>query len=234
MLEFPHLARLRTGEASKAKALKAALVELLTCMAREEFFGDSYDSNAAELATCVQRFHGALMAAGGESALWFWSQTAAVPGKEAAQLLLMGEDANAEWIQSLFSHLTRYDATRWFYLREGIKDFGEAVLAKVIPGRPQGKHELALSAKKPRLTINVAQCTATLDGQSYDVKSPQTLRWLKVLADRPGEWIASADLHHFDPELDGMRPHRRKKYLPTPILEMIESETGKGSRLKLA
>lgn len=88
--------------------------------------------------------------------------------------------------------------------------------------------------EEPRLTVNLDQRTATLDGQSYDVNSQQALRWLKVLADRPGEWISSADLHLIDPELDGVRTHRLKKKLPEPIREMIESDTGKGSRRKLA
>jgi hypothetical protein len=88
--------------------------------------------------------------------------------------------------------------------------------------------------EEPRLTVNVDQRTATLDGQTYDVKSQQALRWLKVLADRPGDWISSTHLHLIDPELDGVRTHRLRKYLPEPIADLIESDTGKGSRLTMA
>jgi hypothetical protein len=88
--------------------------------------------------------------------------------------------------------------------------------------------------EEPRLTVNVDQRTATLDGRTYDVKSPRALRWLKVLADRSGDWISSADLYRFDPELDGVRTHRLRKYLPEPIADLIESDRGKGSRLTMA
>jgi hypothetical protein len=94
--------------------------------------------------------------------------------------------------------------------------------------------ELDGPTKEPRLTVNLGALSASLDGQSFGVSSEQALRWVKVLADRPGDWISSAILHQLDPELDGTRTHRLKKFLPKPIADIIESDTGKGSRLKLA
>jgi hypothetical protein len=58
------------------------------------------------------------------------------------------------------------------------------------------------------------------------------LRWVKVLAEHPGEWISGPELRHYDQELDGCRPHRLRKSLPPAILDLIDSETGKGSRVR--
>jgi hypothetical protein len=89
-------------------------------------------------------------------------------------------------------------------------------------------------AETPRLTANVERGTVTLDGQTFDVDSAQAVRWLKVLCDHPRDWIASPDLKRFDPDLDGARTDRLKKSLPEPVQSLIDSETGKGSRLRLA
>src|SRR5262249_25479242 len=86
----------------------------------------------------------------------------------------------------------------------------------------------------PRLTVDVKRLIVTLDGQTYDVPSAQALRWLKVLCDHPGEWIASNELKTYDTDLDGARPDRLKKKLPAPVQSLIDSDTGKGSRLRLA
>lgn len=84
------------------------------------------------------------------------------------------------------------------------------------------------------LTVKVECRTVTLDGETFDVKSAMAVRWLKVLSDHPGEWLSADELKRFDRELDGARPDRLKKYVPDPVLRLIDSETGKGSRLRLA
>jgi hypothetical protein len=84
-----------------------------------------------------------------------------------------------------------------------------------------------------RLAVNLECRTLTLDGETYDVDSVQALRWVRVLAERPGEWVSGADLSKYDPELDGARPDKLKKPLPGALLSLINSETGKGSRLRL-
>jgi hypothetical protein len=82
----------------------------------------------------------------------------------------------------------------------------------------------------PCLLVDLASNTATLNGTPYDVRSSQTLRWVKVLADHPGEWIAGPDLQTYDAELDGVRTDKLRPYLPSEIATLIDSSTGKGSR----
>jgi len=91
------------------------------------------------------------------------------------------------------------------------------------PQRPQ----------EPRLTVDLEKQTATLDGIAYDVKSVHALRWIAVLAASPGVWFSGPELKAVDPELDGVRTDRLKKHIPSPLLALIDSETGRGSRLKL-
>ena len=83
----------------------------------------------------------------------------------------------------------------------------------------------------PRLTVDLAKKTITLDGNPYDVDSENALRWVKVLAEHAGDWISSTGLKKHDSELDGCRPDRLKKHLPDAVLDLIESDTGKGSRM---
>jgi hypothetical protein len=81
--------------------------------------------------------------------------------------------------------------------------------------------------------MSIERLTVTLDGTTFDVSSTQAIRWLKVLSDHPGEWISSAELKRFDPDLDGVRTDRLQKHLPAAVLTIMESETGKGSRIRL-
>lgn len=87
----------------------------------------------------------------------------------------------------------------------------------------------------PILAVNLETFTITFDGQKHEVNSELSLRWVKVLADRPGEWVSASELKRHDQELDGFRPDRAKnrKLLPAAILTLIESHKSKGSRLKL-
>ena len=84
-----------------------------------------------------------------------------------------------------------------------------------------------------RLIVDIATRTVSLDGQEWDVRSVNALRWVQILADRPKEWITSSDLEKLDNELINIRTDRLKKYLPEPIRDLIEAKTGAGSRLML-
>jgi hypothetical protein len=84
-----------------------------------------------------------------------------------------------------------------------------------------------------RLTVDLARRTVILDGRAHDVKSVMGLRWVKVLAEHPGEWISGADLARHDEELEGTRTDRLRKHLPREVCSLIESDTGKGSRIRL-
>src|SRR5262249_46887204 len=85
----------------------------------------------------------------------------------------------------------------------------------------------------PRLVVDLERMTATLDGTKYDVKSECALRWLKVLVEHPGEWISSTSLKKYDRVLQAPRITRWRKQLPDEISSLINSETGKGSRINL-
>jgi hypothetical protein len=83
-----------------------------------------------------------------------------------------------------------------------------------------------------RVNVDLARMTITLDGKEYDVSSENALRWVNVLADHPLEWISSSELERHDPQLGNPRTDRYKKHLPKRILSLIDSETGKGSRIR--
>ena len=82
-------------------------------------------------------------------------------------------------------------------------------------------------------TVDLPSRTVTFDGTRHDVSSVTALRWVKVLAEHPGEWISAPELKRHDQELDGVRPDRLKKQLPQELLSLIESDRRKGSRLRL-
>jgi hypothetical protein len=84
----------------------------------------------------------------------------------------------------------------------------------------------------PRISVDLARKTITLDGTRYDVPSDNALRWVKVLAAHPGEWISSTELKKYDPELQSVRTDRWHRFLPPAILSLINSDTGKGSRIR--
>lgn len=131
--------------------------------------------------------------------------------------------------QSKTAHARQQFDRAWWELDKLVIAEGK-LLAKQPPGDDAPKSETL----RPRLTINVGRRTVTLDGQTFDVQSVQAVRWLKVLSEHPGEWLAADGLKVFDPDLDGARPHRLKRFLPVSVLALIDSQTGKGSRLRLA
>jgi hypothetical protein len=83
-----------------------------------------------------------------------------------------------------------------------------------------------------RLQVNLEKKTITLDGTKHEVDSDLALRWIKVLAEHPEQWISSTDLKAYDGNLDGARPHKFKNHLPQPVLALVESDRRKGSRLQ--
>lgn len=89
-------------------------------------------------------------------------------------------------------------------------------------------------APKRRIVVDLAKKTITFDDATYDVDSDQALRWVQVLASHLGEWISGPDLEKYDPNLIGVRTDKLQLYLPKAILNLIESQPGKGSRLRVA
>ena len=103
-------------------------------------------------------------------------------------------------------------------------------------GTPEVKNgEQAKEPARLRLTVDFARKILTLDGVDYDVSSDNALRWVKVLADHPGEWISGADLgrKQYDDLLVGCRTDRLRRFLPKKISTLIDSKKGAGSRIRL-
>ena len=75
--------------------------------------------------------------------------------------------------------------------------------------------------------------TITLDGRTFDVKSERALRWVKVLAEHPEEWISSTRLSSYDDLLIAERTDKLKRFLPSEVLDLIVSEPREGSRICL-
>jgi hypothetical protein len=93
--------------------------------------------------------------------------------------------------------------------------------------------EQAQEPLPPRLKVDLARKTVTLDGVPHEVSSDNSLRWVKVLSEHPSEWISAPELKDHDEELYGARPDRLKQFLPPEILSLIYSNRRKGSRLRL-
>jgi hypothetical protein len=88
--------------------------------------------------------------------------------------------------------------------------------------------------EQSRIVIDIAKQTIIFDGKTFgDINSVQALRWLQVLIDHPGEYISGKDLSRFDGELINVRTDKLKPYLPNEIADLIESQTGAGSRLRI-
>lgn len=98
-----------------------------------------------------------------------------------------------------------------------------------------GPTENAPSNKIPRtprsLDVDIPRKILIFDGIEFDVSSEQALRWVKVLAANPGEWISGPELGQHDAFLQGVRTDRLK--LPEEIKSCIDSDPGKGSRIRL-
>jgi hypothetical protein len=117
-------------------------------------------------------------------------------------------------------------------LQERIRRERAKLSALTIDESPPSAH-IGEAIPQTRLIVDVSAMTATLDGECQDVRSKQALRWLAVLVAHPNEWISGADLAQYDSELMGARTHPLKIFLPDRIRDLIESDTGKGSRIRL-
>lgn len=93
---------------------------------------------------------------------------------------------------------------------------------------------LRVAEPTPQLLIDVDCGTATLNGERFDIPSKAALRWLRILAHNPGQWFSSKDLEAHDCELVDVRTDRLRSYLPEEIGRLVDSQTGRGSRLRLA
>jgi hypothetical protein len=91
---------------------------------------------------------------------------------------------------------------------------------------PSARHETVPAVDLARKTIKYRR-------KVHDIESERALRWVKVLAEHPGEWISAPELSNFDCELTGVRTDRLKKFLPRRIRSLIESDRKRGSRLSL-
>jgi hypothetical protein len=121
------------------------------------------------------------------------------------------------------------EATPWLWDMQKLRDICRA--RSIL----EAAKLLVPTEKPPRLIVDLTCRTITLDRVRHDIDSEVALRWVKVLAEHPGEWISAPDLRNYDAELDGCRPHRRcRPYLPAAVLDLIDTDRRKGSRLRLA
>jgi len=104
-----------------------------------------------------------------------------------------------------------------------------------LAGRLQAECAQAanLVEEAPRVVVDVERRTVTIEGVAHNVESDRAVRWIKVLADRPGVWVSSRELRAHDDELDDVRTDHLRKFLPKEIDHLVESQTGAGSRLVL-
>ena len=86
----------------------------------------------------------------------------------------------------------------------------------------------------PPLTVDLEHLSVRISrtGKSYPLGSAEVARWLKILAQRPGVWVSSAELEAFDRALMGRRVERLRKQLPLSLTRIVESKRGKGARLR--
>lgn len=84
-----------------------------------------------------------------------------------------------------------------------------------------------------RLTVDLACKSLTLDGNNYNVSSERALRWVKILVDHSPAWVSSSELGKIDRDLCTNRTDKLKSYLPPEVLNLIDSQTGAGSRINL-
>ena len=116
------------------------------------------------------------------------------------------------------------------------------VCRKRVPGNQRLTGDDALETAQPPslrcspVTVDIGSLTATFikSNKTIEIRSRQSAKYLKVLADNPGKWITGSELDQYDPDLDGARTDRLRKGLPPKLQSLIETSTRKGSRLKLA
>jgi hypothetical protein len=87
--------------------------------------------------------------------------------------------------------------------------------------------------RRLRLTVDLPGKMLTLNDVVYPVGSERALRWVKILADRSPAWISSKELKGLDQDLLAERTDKFKKSLPQAVLDLIDSQPGAGSRIRL-
>ena len=114
-----------------------------------------------------------------------------------------------------------------------VPDWSDAIVVITDKGRAAiAMHSTTSGMLSGRLEVDLACMTATLDNTVFEVKSQHALRWLRILVEHSGEWISGKDLETYDSELMQVRTHRLKTHLPAEISALIDSDTGKGSRIR--
>ena len=112
------------------------------------------------------------------------------------------------------------------------KDLKTGLPHQEIPGfgNPPDRKRLG----RHRMWVDIDTQIVAIDGVEHQVTSLLAVRWLNALWQRANEWVSSAELSEIDPKLNGALPHRLKRFFPKPILTLIESKRGTGSRLLLS
>ena len=106
-----------------------------------------------------------------------------------------------------------------------------------IPTKTLRKQREKTPPPQVTVTINVDAIQATIftpNGEEIiDLPSSQVARWLKVLCERPRQWIPGSDLVTFDTELDGARTNILSRSLRNRCLTLaglIETDNHRGAR----
>jgi hypothetical protein len=103
-----------------------------------------------------------------------------------------------------------------------------------LAGPLQGESPTATSeSSNHKLIVDLLRLVAidSVSGETIELPSAQSARWLKVLADNEGVWISSSALKEHDAELDGVRTDRLLKLLPEGLAAKIQTSKQHGSRL---
>jgi len=82
----------------------------------------------------------------------------------------------------------------------------------------------AVSGKEPaRIVVDAAACTIAIDGQTFPV-TPNAAEAVRLMIENPGEYVGMAK--------HGIRSRDLEK-LPKPILALIQTDKGIGSKINL-
>jgi hypothetical protein len=147
------------------------------------------------------------------------------------RLMFVGPDPNDYKLESPEQLFVKGVKTTLSTYGREIESTDRKVLEKFKFIAPQGPPKS--ESKTSPVIVDFQQKTITFRGKQFDIRSMQALRWIHILAQHPGEWFSSKSLGEIDRELFGVRTDQLRKYLPKEILDLIESKSGAGSRLKL-
>jgi hypothetical protein len=101
---------------------------------------------------------------------------------------------------------------------------------------PRELLQKSVEQRAPSIMVDLERRTATIVAtrKEFELKSEQSLRWLKVLSENEGKWIAGPKLKDYDQALDGGRTDRLRKGLPSQLSRLITTSKRLGARLKMA